>query len=54
MVTFPDKLKCADVTLVFLKNDATKVKNYKPVNVLPGVSKVFEPIMHKQISFYID
>ena len=29
-------------------------KNYRPVNVLPGVSKIPERLMHKQISFYID
>ena len=51
---FPDKLKCADVTPVFKKDDPTKAKNYRPVSVLPGVSKIFERLMHKQISFYID
>ena len=51
---FPDKLKCADVTPVFKKDDPTKAKNYRPVSVLRGVSKFFEKLMHKQISFYID
>ena len=51
---FPDKLKCADVRPVFKIDDPTKAKNYGPVSVLPGVSKFFERLMHKQISFYID
>ena len=51
---FPDKLKCADVTPVFKKDDPTKAKNYRPVSFLPGVSKFFERLMHKQISFYIE
>ena len=51
---FPDKLKRADITPVFKKEDPTKAKNYRPVRVLPGVSKFFERLMHKQISFYID
>ena len=51
---FPDKLKRADITPVFKKDDPTKAKNYRPVSVLPGVSKIFERLMHKQISFYID
>ena len=51
---FPDKLKCTDIAPVFKKDDPTKAKNYRPVSVLPGVSKIFERLMHKQISFYID
>ena len=51
---FPDKLRRADVTPVFKKGDTTKAKNYRPVSVLPEVSKIFERVMHKQISFYID
>ena len=51
---FPDKLNCAHVTPAFKKEDPTKAKNYRPVSVLPGVSKISERLMHKQISFYID
>ena len=51
---FPDKLICADVMPVFKRYDPTNAKNYRPVSVLPGVSKFFERLMHKQIIFYID
>ena len=51
---FPDKLKRADITPVFKKDDPTKSKNYRPVSVLPGISKIFERLMRKQISFYVD
>ena len=50
----PGKLKCADVIPVFKKDDSKYAKNYRPVNVLPGVSKIFERLIYKQISFYID
>ena len=46
---FQSLLKLADVTPVFKKGDPTSVKNYRPVSVLPNVSKVFERIMLKQI-----
>jgi len=46
---FPDELKLADVTPIFKKNDPISAKNYRPVSVLPTVSKVFERIMQKQI-----
>ena len=42
-------LKLANVTPVFKKGDPTSVKNYRPVSVLPNVSKVLERIMLKQI-----
>ena len=51
---FPNELKKADVTPIFKKDDPTKTKNYRPVSVLPVVSKVFERIMHNQISEYIN
>ena len=51
---FPDELKLADVTLIYKKDDPNKSKNYRPLSVLPVVSKVFEKIMHDQISQYID
>ena len=51
---FPDQLKLADVTTIYKKDDPNKSKNYRPVSVLPVVSKVFEKIMHDQISQYIN
>ena len=32
----------------------TNVKNYRPVSVLPVISKVFERIMQKQIATYFE
>ena len=52
--TFPDKLKLADITPIFKNDDATNAKNYRPVSVLPGVSKCFERIMQKQMANYIE
>ena len=37
--------KLADVTPLFKKKDKTFVENYRPVSVLPTVSKIFERIM---------
>ena len=39
---FSDNLKLADVTPVFKKDDANLTKNYRPVSVLPIVSKIFD------------
>ena len=46
---FPDTLKLSDITPVFKKLDPSDKANYRPVSVLPLVSKVFEK--SRMISF---
>ena len=50
---FPENLKLADATPIFEKKDETFFENYRPVSILPTVSKIFERIMQKQITDYI-
>ena len=50
---FSKNLELADASPVFKKTDKTFVENYRPVSVLPTVSKIFERIIQKQISDYI-
>ena len=49
---FPEELKLAEVSPIFKKKDLDK-ENYRPVSVLPHVSKIFERIMHHQINDYM-
>ena len=42
------------ITPVFKNNNPILVKNYRPVSVLPTVSKIFERIMQKQLIDYIN
>ena len=51
--SFPVALKKADITPVFKKSDASLAQNYRPVSVLPTVSKIFERIMQKQLMSYM-
>ena len=51
---FPNELKLADITPTLKRDNSTLAKNCRPVNVLPCVSKVFERIMQRQISQYIE
>ena len=51
---FPNKLKLTDITPVYKMKDLTLVENYRPVSVLPSVSKIFERIIQKQFSNYVD
>ena len=51
---FPFKLKQADITPIFKKLDCILKENYRPVSILPVVSKIFERLMDKQIKSYIE
>ena len=50
---FPEIIKLADVPPIFKKGDKAFVENYRPINVLATVSKIFQQIMEIQISYYI-
>ena len=52
--TFPNNLKCAEITPAHKKDETTKKDNYRPISILPSISKIFERSMFDQISLYID
>ena len=51
---FPSLLKVADITPVHKKNDTILKDNYRPISLLPPVSKIFERNMAEQISSFIE
>ena len=51
--TFPDELKCVDVTSLPKNGPSNTRTNFRPISVLPTVSKPFERILDKQIVAYI-
>ena len=42
----PSAWKCANVTPVFKKGDKQSVENYRPISLLPIVSKIMERYVH--------
>ena len=50
---FPSNHKLADITRFIKKKDPQAKENYRPVSVLPVLSKVFERLMQKQINSFI-
>jgi len=52
--TFPLPLKIAKVVPIFKKNDPTVFDNYRPISLLPAMSKVFERCMADQIIDYFE
>ena len=52
--TFPEQLKLADVKPIFKKNSRTDKENYRPVSILPNISKIYERCLYKQLYDYFD
>ena len=51
---FTDTLELAEVKVTFKKVDPTKSRSYRPVIVLPTVSKMFERRMHRQMYIFVE
>ena len=49
---FPDCLKMAEVIPVYQKADNLKRENYRPVSILPCLSKIFDRVMADQLNTY--
>jgi len=52
--TFPELLKYAEVSPVFKKTDPLLRSNYRPVSVLPSLSKVFEGVICDQLNTHFE
>ena len=51
---FPSSWKCAKVTALFKQGDKTDKDNYRPISILPTVSKVIERAVYSQLYDYLD
>ena len=50
---FPNHLKYAKIKPLFKKDDHSLIENYRPISLLPAISKVIEKIVHKQLYYYL-
>ena len=51
---FPDCLKQANVSPIFKKDDPLDKENYRPVSILPLLSKVYEKLLYNRLSDYVE
>jgi len=52
--TFPDEFKTATVCPIHKSGDRTDASNYRPVSLLPIVSKLVEKVVHRQLMAFIE
>ena len=50
---FPDSWKVARVTPIFKGGDKTEKSNYRPISVLPVISRLFEKLVYDQLYQYM-
>ena len=51
---YPDNFKNADITPAHKGSDNTDKSNYRPVSILPSISKIYERLLYSQINAYMD
>ncbi len=51
---FPDKLKIARVVPLFKGGDKSNLANYRPISLVPVLSKIFEKLIHKRLVSFLD
>ena len=51
---FPKAIKMADITPAHKKEETTNKGNYRPVSILPSISKIFEGNMYEDIYMYMN
>ena len=50
---FPDLLKISKIKPLYKKDDKCCFNNYRPIALLPTISKVFERVMHTRLYNYL-
>ena len=49
----PDLLKIAKVIPIYKKDDSSLVTNYRPISLLPCISKILEKIVYKRLNSFL-
>ena len=51
---FPDELKIARVIPLFKNGNKNELSNYRPISLLPVISKIFEKLLHVRLMSFFD
>ena len=50
----PQEMKIAKVVPIYKSSDKALLKNYRPVSLLPAISKILEKLMYKKVLSFLD
>ena len=50
---FPKLWKCSKITALFKSGDRTNASNYRPISILPTLSKILEKAVHTQLYHFL-
>ena len=50
----PSAEKCSKIVPVYTSDERSLMDNYRPISVLPVLSKVFEQVVHQQLFAYLE
>ena len=50
---FPKPWKCSRIKALFESGDRTSASNYRPISILPPLSKILEKAVHSQLYHYL-
>jgi hypothetical protein len=51
---FPEGLKYSKVKPLYKKGEKSCISNYRPISLLPAFSKIFEKVMYKRVSDFLN
>ena len=51
--TFPNRLKLADLTPTHKQGEKICEKNYRPISILPTLSKIYERVLQRQVNTFM-
>ena len=51
--TFPNLWKCSKITALFKSGDRSNASHYRPISILPTLSKILEKAVHSQLYQYL-
>jgi hypothetical protein len=51
---FPERLKYSKVKPLYKKGEKSCISNYRPITLLPAFSKIFEKVMYKRVSNFLN
>ena len=50
---FPDSFKIAQIVPIFKRGDSRTPSNYRPISILPYLSKIFEKIIYFRLAYHL-